>query len=62
VTVDSEGGRQRPDLVVHLPGEREIVVDAKVALDAFLDAVASTSEEQRNDALARHAAQIRTTP
>jgi DNA recombination protein RmuC len=60
VTVDSEVGRLRPDLLVHLPGEREIVVDAKVALDAFLDAVSSTSEEQRNDALARHAAQVRT--
>jgi DNA recombination protein RmuC len=59
VLVDSEAGRQRPDLIVHLPGEREIVVDAKVALDAFLDAVAATSEEQRNDALHRHAAQVR---
>ena len=56
---DSEEGRQRPDLIVHLPGEREIVVDAKVSLDAFLDAVAATSEERRNDALSRHAAQIR---
>ena len=60
VTVASEMGRLRPDLIVHLPGEREIVVDSKVALDAFLDAVASTSEEQRNNALGRHAAQIRT--
>ena len=59
VTVDSETGRLRPDLIVHLPGEREIVVDVKVSLDAFLDAVASTSEEQRNDALARHARQVR---
>jgi DNA recombination protein RmuC len=59
VTVDSETGRLRPDLIVHLPGEREIVVDAKVALDAFLDGAESTSEEQRKDALARHAAQVR---
>ncbi len=59
VSVDSESGRQRPDLVVHLPGEREIVVDAKVSLDAFLDAVAAGSEEERRDALSRHAAQVR---
>jgi DNA recombination protein RmuC len=59
VTVDSEAGRQRPDLIVHLPGDREIVVDAKVALDAFLDAVASTSEDERNNAMIRHAAQVR---
>lgn len=60
VTVASDAGRLRPDLIVRLPGEREIVVDAKVALDAFLDAAASTSEEERSVALARHARQIRT--
>lgn len=60
VTVVSEEGRLRPDLIVRLPGEREIVVDAKVALDAFLDAVSATSEDDRKDALARHAAQVRT--
>lgn len=59
VTVDSESGRQRPDLIVHLPGGREIVVDAKVALDAFLDAVSAASESKRNAALARHASQVR---
>jgi DNA recombination protein RmuC len=59
VMVTSEAGRLRPDLIVHLPGEREIVVDAKVALDAFLDAAASTSDEERNNAMSRHAAQIR---
>lgn len=60
MTVDSDAGRQRPDLIVHLPGERELVVDAKVALDAFLDAVAAGTDEQRNAALSRHAAQMRT--
>lgn len=59
VSVDAESGRRRPDLIVHLPGGRQIVVDAKVALDAFLDAVAATSEEQRHQALVRHAAQVR---
>jgi DNA recombination protein RmuC len=59
VTVDCEAGRLRPDLIVHLPGDREIVVDAKVALEGFLDAVAAISEEQRNDALSRHASHVR---
>jgi DNA recombination protein RmuC len=49
----------RPDLVVRLPFEREIVVDAKVALDAYLDAVAADSDEARKAAMTRHAAQIR---
>jgi DNA recombination protein RmuC len=58
-TVSSDQGRIRPDLLVHLPAEREIVVDAKVSLDAYLDALSSESEETRRIALSRHAAQIR---
>ena len=50
----------RPDLVVKLPAEREIVVDAKVSLDAYLDAVAAETEDVRKTALARHASQVRT--
>ena len=60
VSVDSDAGRLRPDMIVHLPGEREIVVDSKVSLDAYLDAVDAASEKAREDALKRHAAQIRT--
>jgi len=60
VTSSSEEGRRRPDLVVRLPAEREIVVDAKVSLDAYLDAVAAESEESRKEAMSRHATQVRT--
>ncbi|MGH8546845.1 MAG: DNA recombination protein RmuC, partial [Gammaproteobacteria bacterium] len=59
LSVSTEDGRIRPDLIVHLPAGREIVVDAKVSLDAYLDALSASSEEQRKEALARHAAQIR---
>ncbi|RLB88448.1 MAG: DNA recombination protein RmuC [Deltaproteobacteria bacterium] len=59
VTATSEDGRLRPDLVVRLPAGREIVVDAKVSLEAYLDAVAAESEDDRKKALARHAAQVR---
>jgi DNA recombination protein RmuC len=58
-TVSSDHGRIRPDLLVHLPAEREIVVDAKVSLDAYLEALSSESEETKKIALSRHAAQIR---
>jgi DNA recombination protein RmuC len=60
VTAGGEGGRIRPDMIVRLPGEREIVVDAKVSLEAYLDAVAAETEELRAGHLARHAAQMRT--
>ena len=59
VTTVTDEGRIRPDLVVHLPAEREIVVDAKISLDAYLDAVAADTEEKRTDALRRHAIQTR---
>ena len=60
VTVESsESGRQRPDMIVHLPGERDVVVDSKVSLDAFLEAVEAADEDARKDALKRHARQIR---
>lgn len=58
-TIDSEAGRLRPDMVIHLPADREIVVDAKVSLDAYLDALSASSEEERNAAMARHAKQVR---
>jgi len=60
VTASTEEGRLRPDLLVRLPAEREIVVDAKVSLEAYLDAIAAESEDARKAAMARHAAQVRT--
>jgi DNA recombination protein RmuC len=59
VTLKAGGGTQRPDMVVHLPGAREIVVDAKVPLAAYLDALDAPRPEERNTALMRHATQMR---
>ncbi|NYD57900.1 DNA recombination protein RmuC [Nocardioides marinisabuli] len=55
-----EDGAQRPDLVVQLVGERQVVVDAKVPLDAYLDATSADDEEVQRAHLARHARQVRT--
>ena len=52
-------GAQRPDLVVRLAGGRSVVVDAKVPLDAFLDATSTDDPDQREAQLARHARQLR---
>jgi DNA recombination protein RmuC len=51
-------GRQRPDMVVRLPGGRMLAVDAKVPLAAYLDAEAATDPAARDAALARHAQQV----
>ncbi|MCP9446641.1 MAG: DNA recombination protein RmuC [Nitrospira sp.] len=59
LSVATDQGRIRPDLVVHLPIGRAIVVDAKVPLEAYLDAVSSDSEQRRTDSLARHADHVR---
>jgi DNA recombination protein RmuC len=58
-TLTTDDGRLRPDMIVRLPGERNVVVDAKVPLEAYLDALAADAEEVRRAQLARHAAQIR---
>jgi DNA recombination protein RmuC len=54
-----EGTRLRPDMVVRLPGGRHVVVDAKVPLDAYLDALETTDETARRERIAAHAAQVR---
>ena len=58
-TIEGEGGRLRPDVLVRLPGGKLIVVDSKVPLDAYLQAVEATSEDERAVHMARHARQTR---
>ncbi len=59
-TQNSEGAALRPDFVVRLPGGGRFVIDSKVALTAYLDAVEATDEATRRDALRRHAQQVKT--
>jgi DNA recombination protein RmuC len=58
-STESEGGRLRPDLIVRLPGGKNIVVDAKAPLDAYLQALESTEGDEAVRQLKRHARQIR---
>jgi DNA recombination protein RmuC len=57
-TVHTENGRVRPDMVVHLPAGREVVVDSKVPLQAFLEALEAKTDQQREEALNRHVSQV----
>ena len=57
-TVTTGEGSLRPDLIVRMPEGRDLVVDAKTPLDAYLDAIEATSDEARAAALTRHAQQL----
>jgi DNA recombination protein RmuC len=59
-SVETEEGRLRPDMIVHLPADRSIVVDSKAVLAAYFEAETLTDETARKAALARHAQSIRT--
>ncbi|HEY7404881.1 MAG TPA: DNA recombination protein RmuC [Candidatus Angelobacter sp.] len=59
-TVTTSAGRLRPDLIVKLPGGKNIVVDAKTPLLAYLEAVESTDDDVRRQKLVEHASQVRT--
>jgi DNA recombination protein RmuC len=59
-TVATEDGRIRPDLIVRLPGNRTIVVDAKVPFDAFYESISTTDDEIRIARLKDHARLVRT--
>lgn len=59
VSVNTETGRLRPDMIVRLPNGREIVVDAKAPVDAYMKAIAISSDEDRRKALKNYVGQVR---
>jgi DNA recombination protein RmuC len=58
-TVHGEDGRLTPDVIIKLPGGRNVVVDAKVPLTAFLDAVECDDDAQREARFRDHARQVK---
>jgi DNA recombination protein RmuC len=59
VSVDTESGKLRPDMVVRLPNGRSIVIDAKAPVDAFLSALQAPTEEERKKAFAGYVTAVR---
>ncbi len=59
-SVSTEDGRLRPDVIVRLPGNRTIVVDAKVPFDAFYESISTTDDAIRIERLKDHAKIVRT--
>ena len=56
----SEPGRRlRPDMIVRLPAGRQVVVDAKVPLEGYLQAMEATSDDERRTRMREHGAQVR---
>ncbi|HUE78138.1 MAG TPA: DNA recombination protein RmuC [Sphingomicrobium sp.] len=59
VSVDGEDGKLRPDVVVRLPGGRQLIIDAKCSLNAYLDACDEIDEDKRAACFRAHVASIR---
>ena len=58
-SIDVDGGKQRPDAIVNIPGGKSIVVDAKTPLEAYLDSIEADTPEARDLKLSHHAKQVR---
>ncbi|MCX6623367.1 MAG: DNA recombination protein RmuC [Acidobacteria bacterium] len=58
-SVDTEAGRLRPDMIIRLPNDRQIVVDSKVSLSAYLEALEAPDDAARTECLKSHASQVR---
>jgi DNA recombination protein RmuC len=59
VSVDTDDGRLRPDVIVRLPGGRQLIIDAKCSLNAFLDACDEVDDDKRAACFRAHVASIR---
>lgn len=58
-SVDTEDGRLRPDAILRIPGNKQLVIDAKVSLNAYQDAYEAEDEKARKGFLDAHAASMR---
>lgn len=60
VSTESENGRLRPDMIIHLPEKRKVVVDSKVPLAAYLEFFETEDQEQQKLLMEKHVAAVKT--
>ncbi len=58
-SIDTDDGRMRPDAVVRIPGQKSLIIDAKVSLNAYQEAFEATDDAARDLALGQHVASMR---
>ena len=58
-SVNTDEGRLRPDMIIRMPGQRAVVVDAKAPLDAYMSAVEASDDKSREEFLIRHTKNVR---
>ncbi len=58
-SINTDEGRLRPDMIIRMPGQRAVVVDAKAPLDAYMSAVEASDDKSREEFLIRHAKNVR---
>lgn len=56
---DESGQRMIPDVILHFPDKRDVVIDSKMSLKAFIDYNNATTQQERDDALQRHVLSMR---
>jgi DNA recombination protein RmuC len=59
VSMNTEQGRLRPDMIIRMPGDHLLVVDSKVSMEALLDAMSAQSEDERRTQMQRHARHVK---
>jgi DNA recombination protein RmuC len=55
----SDTSRLRPDMIIHLPGKKQVIVDAKTPLSSYLKAIDSQTDEERQRFLNEHALHVK---
>lgn len=60
VSVTTDDGRLRPDVIVHLPSDRKLVIDAKCSLNAYLEACEEVDDQRKLECFRNHVASMRT--